>query len=71
MKARIAATSCVTLSKDPRRIAWRVMICEEHLDEVHPGPGGRGEVQRDPGVFGEPAVDVVVLVGVVVVEHDV
>ncbi len=26
MNARIAATSCLTLSKDPRRIAWRVMI---------------------------------------------
>ena len=28
-------------------------------------------MQRDPGVPGQPAVDVVVLVGVVVVEHDV
>ena len=28
-------------------------------------------MQRDPGVLGQPAVDVVVLVGVVVVEHDV
>ena len=28
-------------------------------------------MQRDPGVFGEPLVDVVVLVGVVVIEHDV
>ena len=26
MKARIAVTSSLTLSKDPRRMAWRVMI---------------------------------------------
>ena len=26
MKARMAATSALTLSKEPRRMAWRVMI---------------------------------------------
>jgi hypothetical protein len=27
---------------------------EKDLDEVHPGRAGRGEVQRDPGVLGQP-----------------
>jgi hypothetical protein len=44
---------------------------EEHLDGVEPRPRCRGEVQRDLGVFGQPLVDVVVLVGVVVVDDDV
>jgi hypothetical protein len=29
---------------------------EEHLDQVEPGAGGRGEVQRDPRVLGQPGV---------------
>src|SRR3954454_12410635 len=44
---------------------------EEDLYEVQPGARGWREVQRDPRVLGQPLVDVVVLVGVVVVEHDV
>ena len=39
-----------TEPKLPRRMAWRLMIAEEDLDQVQPGARGRGEVQRDPRV---------------------
>ena len=44
---------------------------EERLDQVHPGRVGRGEVQVDPRMLGEPLLDVGVVVGRVVVDHDV
>lgn len=40
---------------------------EEDLDQVEPGSRGRGEVQGDPGVLGEPCLHAGVLVGGVVV----
>jgi hypothetical protein len=36
-------------------MAWRSMIGEPDLDQVHPGRRGGGEVHRDPGVGGRPA----------------
>jgi hypothetical protein len=42
---------------------------EEHLDEVQPGGIGRGEVQLDPWVAGQPGLDPLVLVGGVLVQH--
>ena len=44
---------------------------EEDLDHVQPGPGGRGEVQRDPRVAGQPGRHRGVFVGGVVVAHHV
>ena len=44
---------------------------EEDLDHVQPGAGGRGEVQADPRVAGQPGVHGGVFVGGVVVTHEV
>src|ERR1700678_1964437 len=44
---------------------------EEDLDHVEPGPGGRGEVQGDPGVPCQPGLHVGMLAGGVVTGHDV
>ena len=44
---------------------------EEDLDHVEPAAAGRGEVQLDPGVLGQPRLHVRVLVGGVVVAHHV
>ncbi len=46
-------------------------LAEPALDEVEPGARGRGEVEVEAGVFGEPGVDVGVFVGAVVVEDQV
>jgi uncharacterized protein (DUF427 family) len=42
---------------------------KETLDQVQPRRRGRGEVQPDPGVAGQPGLDGGVLVGGVVVHH--
>src|SRR5436305_689727 len=43
---------------------------EEDLDHVQPGPGGRGELQRDPRILGQPRGDLGSLAGgVVVADH--
>ena len=42
---------------------------EERLDEVKPGARRWDEMQADPWVFGQPGVDVGVLVGVVVIAY--
>ena len=42
---------------------------EEHLDQVQPGAIGGREVQLDPGMAGQPGLDLGVLVGGVVVHH--
>src|SRR4029450_4799886 len=44
---------------------------EPDLDQVHPGRVGGGEVHPDPGVGGQPLVHGGVLVGGVVVHHQV
>ena len=44
---------------------------EPDLDQVHPGGVGRGEVDDEPRVRLEPVADVLVLVGGVVVHHQV
>lgn len=44
---------------------------EEDLYHVQPRAAGRGEVQRDPGVLGQPGLHVGVVVGGVVVADDV
>jgi hypothetical protein len=44
---------------------------EPDLDQVQPGSGGQGEVDADPGVAGEPGPHVRVLVGGIVVHHQV
>ena len=44
---------------------------EPDLDQVHPRRVGRGEVDLEPGVLLEPRADVGVLVGGVVVHHEV
>ena len=42
---------------------------EEALDGIEPGAGGRGEVEGEARVPGEPGLDLGVLVGGVVVER--
>jgi hypothetical protein len=69
MKVRIASVTCRTEVNEARRMAWRVMM--EKNDQVHPGGVGRGEVQHDPRVLRQPGLDVGVVVGRVVVDHDV
>ena len=44
---------------------------EEDFDHVQPGPAGRGEVQGDPWVTGQPGTDRGMFVGAVVVAHQV
>src|SRR6266849_846049 len=50
------------LSKLPRRMAWLVMP-EPALDELQPRGAGRGEVQMEAWVAGEPRSDLGMLVG--------
>ena len=73
MKAPMAVVSSLTERKVPRRMAWRVMIPKKistMFSQEH--PVGR-EVQGDPLVLGpgEPLADLGVLMGAVVVQHDV
>ena len=44
---------------------------EPDLDQVQPRAGGRGEVDVDPGICGEPGLHFGGLVGGVVVHHQV
>lgn len=44
---------------------------EERLDQVHPGRVGRADVRVDPRKLGEPGLHIRVVVGRVVVDHDV
>src|SRR4051812_28020184 len=44
---------------------------EPDLDQGPPGPRGRGEVDVDPGVRGEPVADLDTLVGGAVIHHQV
>ena len=67
----MAAMRSVTLRKVPRRIAWRVMIPKKISTMFSHDPDVGREVQRDPGLLGQPGLDVGVLVGGVVVAHDV
>src|SRR3954471_853415 len=69
MNARMAVTSCLTLSKEPRRIAWRVMIPKNTSTRFshEPEVGVKCSVIR--GCLASHRV--MSLVGVVVVEHDV
>ena len=46
-------------------------VAKPTFHEVQPGRGGRGEVQVEAGVLGEPGFDVVVAVGSVVVDDHV
>ena len=70
MKALIAVTSSLTLSKDPRRMAWRVMIPKNTSTRLSQDPevGVKCSVTRG---FFAAGLDLGVLVGVVVVDHDV
>src|SRR5215217_2713330 len=43
---------------------------EAHLDQVQPRGVGRGEMQPDPRMLGQPCLHPLVLVGGVVVQHD-
>jgi len=54
----MAVTSCLTFSKDPRRIARRVMIPTKTSTRFSHEPEVGGEVQRDSRVALEPLVDV-------------
>ncbi len=56
----------------PRRMAWRVMMPKKISTMLSQDPRGRGEVQGDPGVLlASQACDLRVLVGGVVVHHEV
>ena len=67
----MAATSWGTLSNEPRRMAWRVMIPKNTSTRLshEPDVGVKCSVTR--GCFASQRLDVGVLVGVVVVEDDV
>ena len=71
MKVSIAATSSGTLAYEPRRMAWRVMMPKNTSTRLSQEPevGVKCSVIR--GLLRQPGLDVGVLVGVVVVEHDV
>jgi hypothetical protein len=65
----MAVSRSLTEWKVPRRFAWRVMIPKK-IHHVQPAAAGRGEVQLDSEVPGQPGLDVGVLVGgVVVADH--
>ena len=57
--------------KEPRRSRALGEGGEEALDGVEPGGAGRGEVEGDARVAGQPGDHLRVLVGGVVVEDDV
>jgi hypothetical protein len=71
MKRLIAAVSSLTVCEGPAADGLSGDDAEEDLDHVQPRPRGRGEVQGDLRVLRQPRVDVRVLVGGVVVQHDV
>lgn len=70
MKRRMASSRSATLSKVPRRMAWRVMIPKKISGHVEPGAAGWGEVHGDARVLGQPGCHVGVGVGSVVVTDD-
>jgi hypothetical protein len=71
-KARILALRSLTEPKGSAVDGLAFDDAEPDLDEVEPGPRGRGEVGVDSGVVGgEPVANFDTLVGGVVVHHQV
>jgi hypothetical protein len=60
-----------SLLKPSRAVTSSGQLTEPSLDEVDPVAGGRGEVQHEPGVLGEPTLDLWGLVRRAVVQHQV
>ena len=67
----MAACRSTIERKTPRLSRRLVSAREEGLDRVQPGARGRGEVEDEARMAGEPAQHLGVLVGGVVVEDDV
>ena len=58
-------------SENPAFEAAPGQLGEEALDGIEPGGGGRREMKHKPRMPGEPGANFGVLVGGVIVEHDV
>ncbi len=71
MKARIAVMRSLTDAKLPHRMACRVVIPKNTSTRFSHDPPVGGEVQLDPPVVRQPLADLGMLVGAVVVAHDV
>jgi len=71
MKVRILVLRLRTDLKTPRRMAWRSTMPNQTRDQVHPGGVGRGEVDLESRVRLVPFPHGWVLVGGVVVHHQV
>ena len=71
IQCRMSASRAWTLVWTPRRMSLSVMQAEQAFDLVDPGGSGRGEVDVEPGVAGQPGVDLGGLVGGVVVADEV
>jgi hypothetical protein len=71
MKLRIAVTSCLTLSKDPRRIAYRVMMPKNTSTRLSQEPEVGVKCSVILGFLAGQALTSACFVGVAVVQHDV
>ena len=71
IQARMSALSCADGAVRAAAELLGGQLGEPALDEVQPGARGRGEVQHEPRVGGQPLVDRRRLVGRAVVEDDV